>query len=65
MNDVPEYVMYSMARWFETDEAIVLTLQAPAPSRGGVDAWTWVENGHSWQEVIGQYQHIFESQVGP
>jgi hypothetical protein len=33
-------------------EAIDGILAQPAPVRGGMDAWTWVENGHSWLEVV-------------
>ncbi len=43
--------------------AIYRTLARPSPSRGGVDAWKWVENGYSWVEIGEQFRRVFESDV--
>ena len=62
LKTVPPVEFVQLARYFKPG-GLYATLAARAPSRGGIDAWTWVENGHSWSEVVGQYQRFFEGEI--
>lgn len=36
-------------------------LSRPAGARSGLDAWTWVENGHEWSEVADQLERAVKA----
>ena len=50
---VPHWVRNELERTFTIPAEELLGRRTPA--RGGLDAWQWVENGHTWTEVIESY----------
>jgi hypothetical protein len=60
LKSIPVATFEQLGRYF-TPGAVYGTLVRTSPSRGGIDAWTWVENGHSWVEVGEQFRRVFES----
>lgn len=62
LKSIPRPTFEQLGSYF-VPGAVYRTLAAPSPARGGIDAWQWVENGHSWIEVGEQFRRVFESDV--
>lgn len=56
---IPKDQFLKLGRYFKPG-GVYGTLINPAPARGGVDAWRWVENGHSWNEITEPLERFFE-----